>query len=173
MYVNYASTLLKNWLLKNGCTLKREAGTNSIYFKYEDITIRLGDHLPCNLDSNYIYIMISQSHKQFGIFVNRSYLTFNSISELKVFLKNLFTILTAQFKSQLSVNSTKLRELENKLKNNTEISDLKKIHDDELKKLREKIGNQSMTLNQTSKQISKYKSEIETLKEKLKKYENA
>lgn len=155
MYVKYATTLLKNWLLKNGCLLKCEASTGSLYFIYGDVEIRLGDHLPREVKPNSIYVMIPQNSKFYGLFVDSSFLTFNCISELKRFLNNLFIILNANYKNKLSVG-----------KQDNTLKDTIKEKDEEISKLKVKVTNQASTLAIQAEHIKKYKNELDKLKKK-------
>lgn len=149
MYVNYATTLLKNWLLKNGCEMKQEAATGSLYFNYGDTVIRLGDHLPRQVDVNIIYIMIPQNNKFYGLFVDRSFLTFNSVGKLKAFINNLFIILSANYKSKLSYG-----------KQDSTLNQVIKTKDEEISKLKVKIANQSKTLATQANLIKQYKDKL-------------
>lgn len=155
MYVKYATTLLKNWLLKNGCLLECEASTGSLYFTYGDIEIRLGNHLPREVKSNSIYIMVPQNSKFYGLFVDRSFLTFNCISELKDFLSNLFIVLNADYKNKLSIGNR-----DNTLKNTI------KERDKEIDKLKTKVANQASHLKILDENIKRYKEELDKLKKK-------
>lgn len=148
MYVNYATTLLKKWLLKNGCKFLNDAATtSSSYFIYKDVRIRIGDHLPTSVGNNTVYIMIPQSKKAFGLFVDRNYNSFNTLSELKQFLSNLFFMLDCDFKSKLA--AAKIEESKNAVNVN---------------ELQQKIKNQSATLSQQAELIKKYKTENLMLK---------
>ena len=155
MYIKYATTLLKNWLLKNGCLLRCEASTGSLYFVYGDIEVRLGDHLPREVKSNSIYIMIPQNSKFYGLFVDSSFLTLNGISELKGFLNNLFIILNANYKNKLSIG-----------KQDNTLKDIIKEKDEEIDKLKAKIVNQASTLTIQAEHIKKYKNKLDELKKK-------
>ena len=163
MYVNYATTLLKNWLLKNGCEFKLEASTGSNYFLYGDIKIRVSDHFT-KIRDNVIYIFIASNKKQFGLFVDKIFYSFNTISELKAFLSSLFLILDGSLKFKLSKQrfeeislKSKVQELENKL--NIRTTQAEKWLN-EKKELQVKVTKLEMKLHGCKTQIKQLNSQL-------------
>ena len=163
MYVNYATTLIKNWLLKSGCEFKFEASTGSNYFLYGDIKIRVSDHFT-NIRDNVIYIFIASNKKQFGLFVDRMFYSFNTISELKTFLSSLFLILDGSLKCKLSKQhieetylKSKVQELESKL--NTKTVQAEKWLN-EKKELQSKVTKLEMKLHGYKVQIKQLNSQL-------------
>ena len=163
MYVSYATTLIKNWLQKNGCEFKYEASTGSNYFLYGNIKIRVSDHFTA-IKNNVIYIFIASNKKQFGLFVDRMFYSFNKISELKAFLSSLFLILDGSFKNKLvkqhieeSSLQTKVQQLENKL-NATTAQAEKWLN--EKKELQAKVTKLELKLHSYKTQIKQLNSQI-------------
>lgn len=142
MYVNQASTLIKNWLLKNGCKFNNEAiASESKYYNYGDTKIRVSCHMPSSCSSNSIYILIPVNDKHsFGVFIGKQFCPVSSIKELKTFLKSIFLVLDVKAFNELSKSKVQLT-----------ISDSDK--DKKIKKLETKIGNLKIQLNDQKKKI--------------------
>ena len=117
MYVKQAITLIQNWLVLNGCKFKTSASTTeSSYLSYKDIEIRLSDHLSSNTGNNVIYIMVPQNNKNnYGIFINKSFISCNGIKEVKNFFKNLFLMIDINIKSQISATTLELSAVKQNL----------------------------------------------------------
>ena len=164
MYANTASTLIRNWLLKNGCVLKKEAATSeSKYITYGDVIIRISSHLPSDPKVNTIYIMIPVNNQHsFGVFVGKNYNAFNSLKELKNFLSSLFIVLDIKAFNQLAKINIQLKQLEvcnsdqDIVKLKAEINSLKQSNTD-LKKLN----------NEQKTKIDRQRADIAVLHTKL------
>jgi hypothetical protein len=124
MYSEFISSNIINWLLKNGCANPKDSQTTeSRYVKFEQYEIRVSTHLPGNLDVNRIFIMVpSDKNHAFGVFIYRRYHTFNTVSELKSFLKSLFIVLDSEYKFLILKNEIPdkdriIRNLQDRIKN--------------------------------------------------------
>ena len=154
-YPKLASTLICNWLLKNGCKLKNEASTTeSKYYQYGETSIRISCHIPSSCSANSIYIIVPVNNVySFGVFVGKQYCAVANLKELKYFLNSLFRILDIKAFNELakinldikrvdigidvlSQKTQKIDELEAKIANlNVQLKDYK-----------QKISNQSAEL---------------------------
>lgn len=155
MYVNQASTLIKNWLLKNGCKLNNEATTSeSKYYNYGDTKIRVSCHMPNSCSSNSIYILIPVNDKySFGVFIGKQFCPVSSIKELKTFLKSIFLVLDVKAFNELSKSKVQLT-----------ISDSDK--DKKIKELETKIGNLKIQLKDQKKKIDNQATQLRILQTK-------
>lgn len=150
MYVNFASSLIKNWLLENGCKLKNEAtSSESRYYAYGDITIRVSCHMPSCCSPNTVYVLIPINNQYcFGVFVNKRFCQINCLKELKSFFKSLFLILDINASSELakvklqsvtpdSIKDKKIKELGTKIGNlKIQLKDQKTKIDNQAEQLR-------------------------------------
>lgn len=154
-YSKYSSTLIKNWLLKNGCVLSHEASTSeSIYLRYGDVKIRISNHLPGSPVLNTLYLMIpvNNSHS-FGVFLGKNFNSLISIKELKSFLKAIFLVLDIKTLSQFT--KIKLTDKEDVLEK-----------DEKIKKLETKIGNLHIQLRDQKKRIDNQTAQLRILQNK-------
>jgi hypothetical protein len=178
MYVKQAITLIQNWLVLNGCKLKRSASTTeSFYLSYKGVEIRLSDHLSSNTGNNVIYIMVPQNNKNnYGIFINKHFISCNGIKEVKSFFKNFFLMIDIDIRSQISATTLELSVVkqnlisaESKLKKltdkTTETID-KTIAGLTRKELEDKIARQTQAYNSLMQSYTNQKSELTALKQK-------
>lgn len=154
-YSQFSSTLIFNWLLKNGCKLKAEAETTeSKYLEYGDTKIRISRHFPNSMSANSIYVMIPVNNKHsFGLFIGKQYCAISDIRELKTVLKALFVVLDIKAFGELS----KISLEEQRVKFNIDTISLKekeierkkeeiKLLKEQIEVLKEKVKNQASTL---------------------------
>lgn len=173
MYVKQAITLIQNWLVLNGCKLKNSASTtNSSYLSYKGVEIRLSDHLSSNTGDNVIYIMVPQNNKNnYGIFINKSFISCNGIKEVKSFFKNFFLMVDINIRSQISATTLELSTVkqnlvsaESKLKNLTDKTAAGL--NSKIKELEDKIMRQTQAYNSLMQNYTNQKSELTALKQK-------
>jgi FtsZ-binding cell division protein ZapB len=184
-YSKLAFTLIKNWLLKNGCTLSKEAvSTESLYFTYKDKNIRLSTHIGRQETSDYVSIVVPINNvHSFGIFVERYFTIYYSLNDLKDFLKSIFLLINIGFinnvnypkilESKLAERDSTIKVLKNNIselrKENGQLKQernndrqLKKTNNelkDKVDKLTKKTKNQTMELNRQIKVIREYENE--------------
>lgn len=153
MYINTISTLIYNWLLKNGCKESYEAKTSeSKYLFYEDTKIRISRHLPSSASPNCIYIMIPTNNTHmFGVFIGKQYCSIPSLKDLKCFLKSIFLVLDIKAFNELS----KLKIESNKLDN------------DKIIELRNKISKLEQENKEQKLKIERQRTDINVLNKKL------
>ena len=173
MYVKQAITLIQNWLIANGCKFKTSASTTEFsYLSYKNVEIRLSDHLSSNTGNNVIYIMVPQNNKNnYGIFINKSFISCNGIKEVKSFFKNFFLMVDINIRSQISATTLELSMVkqnlisaESKLKNLTDKTTAgltRKINE-----LEDKITRQTQSYNSLMQSYTNQKAELTTLKQK-------
>ena len=158
MYVKQASTLIQNWLLKNGCTLKKEATTSeSKYIMYGDVNIRISSHLSSDVKANTIYIMIPVNNQHsFGVFIGKNYNVINSLKELKSFLSALFIVLDIKAFNELAkVKVEGIKQISNSSK------------DLEIVKLKEEIDSLKQSNNEQKQKIDRQRKDLGVLHTKL------
>lgn len=93
-YTKLALSLLDNWMKQNNFVFKSNSTfTESLYYSKNDIKIRISAHLPCNISSETIYIMVPSNKKEsYGIFWNKYYISKKSIADVKCFLLHYFEL---------------------------------------------------------------------------------
>ena len=173
MYVKQAITLIQNWLVLNGCKLKKSASTTeSSYLSYKGVEIRLSDHLSSNTGNNVIYIMVPQNNKNnYGIFINKSFISCNGIKEVKSFFKNFFLMVDINIRSQISATTLELSTVKQNLVSAE--SKLKKLtdkitteSDSKIKELKDKIMKQAQAYTSLMQNYTNQKAELTALKQK-------
>lgn len=173
MYVKQAITLIQNWLVLNGCKLKNSAATTeSSYLSYNGIGIRLSDHLNSHIGDNVIYIMVPQNNKNnYGIFINKSFISCNGIKEVKSFFKNFFLMIDIDIRSQISATTLELNAVKQNLISAE--SKLNKLTDktaaglnSKIKELESKIVRQTQAYNLLMQNYTNQKAELIALKQK-------
>lgn len=173
MYVKQAITLIQNWLIANGCKLKNSASTTeSSYLYYKGVEIRLSDHLSSNTGNNVIYIMVPQNNKNnYGIFINKNFISCNGIKEVKSFFKNFFLMIDINIRSQISATTLELSTVkqnlasaESKLKRLTD--KITTESDSKIKELKDKIMKQAQAYSSLMQNYTNQKAELTVLKQK-------
>lgn len=173
MYVKQATTLIQNWLVLNGCKIENSASTtNSSYLSYKGVEIRLSDHLSSNTRENVIYIMVPQNNKNnYGIFINKNFISCNGIKEVKSFFKNFFLMVDINIGSKISATTLKLSKIKQNLASAE--SKLKKLTDKtivglnfKIKELEDKIMRQTQAYNSLMQNYTNQKAELTVLKQK-------
>lgn len=171
MYVKQAITLIQNWLISNGCKLKKSASTTeSSYLSYKGVEIRLSDHLSSNTGNSVIYIMVPQNNKNnYGIFINKSFISCNGIKEVKSFFKNLFLMIDINIRSQISATTLELStvkqnlvSVKNKLEDVKTVSGLTR----KINELEDKIKRQTQSYTALMQSYTDQKTELTALKQK-------
>ena len=132
-YSKYSSTLIKNWLLKNGCKVAREAHFESKYLCHGNLKIRISTHLPSSPLISTLYIMIPVNNvHSFGVYIGKNYASIPSIKELKSFLKALFVIDDIKAIKEITSYEEKIKEIP--------------VYLAKIKRLEEKIGHQKFEI---------------------------
>lgn len=169
MYVKQAITLIQNWLIANGCKLKNSASTTeSSYLSYKGVEIRLSDHLSSNTGNNVIYIMVPQNNKNnYGIFINKSFISCNGIKEVKSFFKNFFLMIDINIRSQISATTLELSKVKQNLVSvESELKKLTDGSDSKIKELKDKIMKQAQAYSSLMQNYTNQKAELTALKQK-------
>lgn len=93
-YTKLALSLLDNWMKQNNFVFKSDSiFTESLYYSKNNINVRISAHLPCNISSETIYIMVPSNKKgAYGIFWNKYYISKKSIADVKSFLLQYFEL---------------------------------------------------------------------------------
>ena len=86
--------------------------SNSIYLKYKDAKIRISDHLsPVNHSKGLNIVVCSNNAKQCMVSIEGTILVYNSVGELKTFLKNWCDIYVCyDFKEMSTLNTLMLKK---------------------------------------------------------------
>lgn len=157
-YSKFSSTLIKNWLLKNGCNLSNEASTSeSMYFKYGETKIRLSYHVPSSGSANSIYIMIPVNNTHsFGVFVGKQYCAISNVKALKSFLNSLFLILDVKAFNELAKINIDSKKIESE-------ADSIVQKDKKIKELENKIGNLKIQIKDQKTRIDNQTTELRRL----------
>lgn len=164
-YCKYISTLIKNWLLKNGCVLVYESkSSESKYYTYRDIKIRIAYHIPNSCYLNSIYILIPVNNKPyFGIFIGKQFCSVSSLKELKSFIKAIFLVLDIDVFINGLFKDEKIKQFET----------LFSEKDEKIKKLETKIGNLNIQLRDQKKRIDNQTTQLRIFQNKKQYNENA